>query len=46
VVLVIQVVDKPDDDLCVEVFLTVEPFPLHVLQACQAGEPLCQFPVR
>ena len=46
VVLVVQVVDEPDDDLCVEVVLTVEPFPLHVLQACQAGEPPCQFPVR
>ena len=46
VVLVVQVVDEPDDDLCVEVVLTVEPFPLHMLQACQADEPLCQFPVR
>ena len=46
VILMVQVVDEPDDDLCVEVIPAVEELPLHMLQAGQADESLCQFPVR
>ena len=45
VVLMVEVVDKSHDNLGVEVVHTIEKLSLHMLEACQAQQPLCHFTV-
>ena len=45
VVLMVEVVDKSHDNLGVEVVPTIEKLSLHMLEACQAQQPLCHFTV-
>ena len=46
VVLVVKEVDKAYDNLGIEIVPTVEKLSLHMLEACQAQQPLCHFTVR
>ena len=45
VVLMVEVVDKSHDNLGVEAVPTIEKLSLHMLEACQAQQPLCHFTV-
>ena len=45
VVLVVKEVDKAYDNLGIEVVPTIEKLSLHMLEACQAQQPLCHFTV-
>ena len=45
VVLMVEVVDKSHDNLGVEVVTAIEKLSLHMLEACQAQQPLCHFAV-
>ena len=45
VVLMVEVVDESHDNLGVEVVPAIEKLSLHMLEACQAQQPLCHFAV-
>ena len=45
VVLVVKEVDKAYDNLGIEIVPTIEKLSLHMLEACQAQQPLCHFTV-
>ena len=45
VVLVVKEVDKTYDNLGIEIVPTIEKLSLHMLEACQAQQPLCHFTV-